>query len=285
MVTFPQRATDGRRDLFISHASEDKDFVGPLAVALNAQGLEIWYDEHELQIGDRVREKIDEGLVHSRFGLVVFSPKFFEKHWPQYELDGLIARQMAGEPVILPIWHRLTMAEIAQRSPSLTNIYALNSYTDSVDEIARKVAVKVKSTAGPSTVPPPTPVNTIPQNRTFGIFYIAPPGTPELPLGQMPTRAGFTPAPTDWFSVTATDEELEYIREDSSLRVRLDWGNSWSGDEVHAMQLVSGGEPFALTIRQTNGGQVYLASVTNTSQVRSWQGHSNRSGWMVFEVL
>ena len=284
MVTFPQRTTDGRRDLFISHASEDKDFVGPLAVALSTQGLEIWYDEYVLEIGDRVRDKIDEGLVRSRFGLVVFSPKFFEKHWPQYELDGLIARQMAGEPVILPIWHRLTMAEIAQRSPSLTNIFALNSSTDSVDEIARKVAVKVRGTSGAYTVPQQPPVSTIPQNRTFGIFYIAPQGTPELPLGQMPTRAGFTPAPTDWFSVTATDEELEYIREDISLRVRLDWGNSWSGDEVHAMQLVSGGEPFALTIRQANGEQVYLASVTNTSQVRSWQGHSNRSGWMVFEV-
>ena len=41
MVTFPQPTTDGRRDLFISHASEDKDFVGPLAVALSTQGLEI----------------------------------------------------------------------------------------------------------------------------------------------------------------------------------------------------------------------------------------------------
>ena len=91
-------------------------------------------------------------------------------------------------------------------------------------------------------------------------------------------------APKDWVSATANNEELEYIRDGSSLRVRLDWGNSWSGDEVHAMQLVSGGEPFALTIRQANGEQVYLASVTNTSQVRSWQGHSNRSGWMVFEV-
>ena len=59
MVTSPQRKTDGRRDLFISHASEDKDFVGPLAGALSSQGLEIWYDEYELQIGDRVRDRID----------------------------------------------------------------------------------------------------------------------------------------------------------------------------------------------------------------------------------
>ena len=283
-MTHAQQATDGRRDLFISHASEDKDWVGPLAVALRNEGLDIWYDEYELQIGDSVRDKIDQGLLQSRYGLVVFSPKFFEKHWPQYELDGLVARQNAGERVILHIWHRLTMAEISQRSLSLTNIFALNSLTDSVEVIARKIAVKVRGTASPSTVPPPTPVGAIPQNRTFGVFYIAPQGTPELPPGEMPTRAGFTPAPTDWFSVTATDEELEYIREDSSLRVRLDWGNSWSGDEVHAMQLVNGNEPFALTIRHANGEQISLPSVANTSQARWWEGHGNRSGWMVFEV-
>ena len=105
---------------------------------------------------------------------MVFSPKFFEKHWPQYEFDGLVARQNAGERVILPIWHRLTMAEISQRSLSLTNIFALNSLTDSVEVIARKIAVKVRGTASRSTVPQQPPVNTIPQNRTFGIFYIAP---------------------------------------------------------------------------------------------------------------
>ena len=284
MVTYPQRATGARRDLFISHASEDKDFVGPLAAALSTQGLEIWYDEYELEIGDRVRDKIDEGLIHSRFGLVVLSPKFFEKHWTQYEFDGLIARQMAGEQVILPIWHRLTMEEITQRSPSLTNIFALNSSTDSVEEIARKVAVKVKGTATSATVPTPTPDSAIHQSRTFGIFYVAPQGTPELPPSQIPDRARFTPEPKGWLSVAATDEELEYILDGNSLRVRLDWGSSWSGDEVYAMQLVTGGSPFALTIRHAHGEQVYLSSVTNTSQARWWEGRSNRSGWIVFEV-
>ena len=186
MVTYPQPAADGRRDLFISHASEDKDWVGPLAVALRTEGLEIWYDEFELQIGDNVRDKIDQGLIQSRYGLVVFSPTFFEKFWPRYELDGLITRQATDQPVILPIWHRLTLAEIAQRSPSLTNIYALNSSTDSLEEIARKIAVKVKGTAGTSTVPQQSPVGAIPQSHTFGIFYIAPKGTPALSQAKCP---------------------------------------------------------------------------------------------------
>ena len=40
-------------DVFISHASEDKDsVVRPLAQALVAKGLKVWYDEFELKIGD-----------------------------------------------------------------------------------------------------------------------------------------------------------------------------------------------------------------------------------------
>lgn len=284
MSTHPPPATSSFRDLFISHASEDKDFVGPLAGALQAQGLQIWYDEYELQIGDRVRDKIDEGLLRSRFGLIIFSPTFFRKYWPQYELDGLFARQTAGEPVILPIWHRLTMSEIAQRSPSLTNIFALNSATDPVEEIARKVAVRVRGTAATQTATPQPAGVAVSQERTFGIFYIARQETRELPPGEMPARAGFIPSPTDWLSLTAADEELEYIRDGSSLRVRLDWGNSWSGDEVYAVQLIGGSEPFALMIRHWDGRQVYLPSVTNTSRPGLWPAHSNRSGWLVFHA-
>ena len=287
MATPPQRATEGRRDLFLSHASEDKDWVGPLAVALRAEGLDIWYDEYEFQIGDNVRAKMDQGLLHSRYGLVVFSLTFFEKYWTQYELDGLFARQSAGEQVILPIWHRLTMDEIVRHSPSLTSIYALNSSIDSVEVIAHKVAVKVKSTAATDAAPQPQtppPVSAVPQSRSFGVFYIAQQGTPELPQGQTPERTGFLATPTGWLSVTQTDEELEYILDGNTLRVRLDWGNSWSGDEIHAMQLATGGAPFALMIRHPNGEQAHLPSVTNTSQPRPWTGHSNRSGWMVFNI-
>lgn len=78
MATYSQQAMDSRRDLFISHSSEDKDFVGPLAIALRNEGLNIWYDEFEFQIGDNVRDELDQGLRQSRYGLVVLSPTFFK---------------------------------------------------------------------------------------------------------------------------------------------------------------------------------------------------------------
>src|SRR5262249_47063162 len=78
-----------RWDVFISHASEDKDeFVRPLAKALEQSGLEVWFDETTLKVGDRLRESIDYGLSRSRFGVVVLSKHFFSKNWPKEELEG-----------------------------------------------------------------------------------------------------------------------------------------------------------------------------------------------------
>ncbi|MEP7216067.1 MAG: toll/interleukin-1 receptor domain-containing protein [Anaerolineaceae bacterium] len=46
------------RDVFVSHASEDKDEVArPLARALSDAGLAVWLDEYELTLGDSVRQK------------------------------------------------------------------------------------------------------------------------------------------------------------------------------------------------------------------------------------
>jgi hypothetical protein len=128
-------------DVFISHASEDKDeVVRPLAEALRAEGLRVWYDEFELRIGDSLRRKIDKGLVSSRFGLVVLSPSFIAKGWTNYELDGIVARSVSGEQVILPIWHKLTKKEVVAYSPSLADKVARNTASYTIEEMAEEIS-------------------------------------------------------------------------------------------------------------------------------------------------
>jgi hypothetical protein len=84
-------------DAFISHATEDKEeIVRALAELLQENGFSIWYDEFQLRVGDSLRRSIDKGLANSRFGIVILSPHFFAKNWPQYELDGLIAKEILG---------------------------------------------------------------------------------------------------------------------------------------------------------------------------------------------
>jgi hypothetical protein len=51
-------------EVFISHASEDKDmFVRPLVDELERSGIRVFYDERSIGLGDSLRQKIDEGLA------------------------------------------------------------------------------------------------------------------------------------------------------------------------------------------------------------------------------
>jgi hypothetical protein len=130
-------------DVFISHAAEDKDdIVRPLAEALRGEGLSVWFDEFELRIGSSLRRSIDVGLVNSRFGVVVLSGSFFRKGWTNYELDGLVTREIAsdGRQIILPLWHRVTKDDVIQFSPSLADKVALRTADSTVHEIASEIA-------------------------------------------------------------------------------------------------------------------------------------------------
>lgn len=135
------RKTTSEYDVFISHASEDKDsLVRPLAEKLTELGFDVWYDESSLKVGDSLRQKIDQGLASSRYGIVVLSESFFAKNWTQYELNGLVAREMHGGKVILPIWHKVSKDEVLSFSPTLADKVALNTAIPSVSEIAKQLA-------------------------------------------------------------------------------------------------------------------------------------------------
>jgi hypothetical protein len=130
-------------DLFISHASEDKDeIVRPLANQFSGRNVRVWYDEYELRIGDSLRESIENGLRHSRYGLVVLSPHFFGKKWPKRELDGLFTLETSSRNRILPIWHNVTAEDVTQYSLLLADRVGLPT-NKGLDVLADKITEKI----------------------------------------------------------------------------------------------------------------------------------------------
>ncbi len=118
-------------DIFISHASEDKDaIVRPLATILERLSVRVWYDEFSLQLGDSLSASIDKGLMESKFGLVVLSKAFLSKKWPDYEYRSLMIREVEGERVILPLWYGVTKEDIEGFSLYLADIRALPISTE-----------------------------------------------------------------------------------------------------------------------------------------------------------
>jgi hypothetical protein len=131
---------DAAADVFICHASEDKDDIAlPLANALIARGYTVWLDKFVLKLGDRLLDRIDDGIASCRFGIVILSPKFFEKKWTKRELSGLAAREDAEErPLILPIRHNIDQAGLARRSPLLAAILGAD-WSEGLDAIVAKI--------------------------------------------------------------------------------------------------------------------------------------------------
>lgn len=88
------------RDVFLSHASEDKDtMVRPFARRLDAEGISYWLDEAELFWGDSLNRGLNKGLATSDAVVCFVTEAFLSRGWPQDELAGAVA---AGKPV-LPI--------------------------------------------------------------------------------------------------------------------------------------------------------------------------------------
>ena len=118
-------------DIFISHASEDKDLlVRPLAMILERLSVRVWYDEFSLKLGDSLTTSIDMGLHQSRFGLLVLSKSFLGKNWPDYEYRSLLTRQIDGDKVILPLWYGVTKEDVKKYSLYLADIKAVSITKD-----------------------------------------------------------------------------------------------------------------------------------------------------------
>lgn len=144
-----QQPSEQAMKLFVSHATEDKDEVArPLAERLRSLGYSVWYDEYSLKVGQSLSEEIDKGLAACDYGVVILSPSFFAKNWARRELAGLVAREVIeGRHVLLPVWHRVGVPDIARHSPSLADRLAVsttNGLEHVVAELCRSLGQPVR---------------------------------------------------------------------------------------------------------------------------------------------
>lgn len=132
-------------DVFISHASEDKDtVVRQLADTLEKLKVKIWYDEFSLKIGDSLSKSIDDGLQKSKFGIIVISKNFLEKRWTDYEYRSLLSKEDNGKKVILPIWHDISKDEVKNFSLYLSDKVALDTSKSSINKIALQLIETIR---------------------------------------------------------------------------------------------------------------------------------------------
>lgn len=120
--TKPGKKTTNQFDVFISHASEDRDLARSFAKALSNRGVSCWFDEEKLEPGTNWVQKLREAIDHSRICLLLLSKEsvsskpWVSQEWPQILLS-LWKRNNLGifpllldrveAPMFLQGWHSL----------------------------------------------------------------------------------------------------------------------------------------------------------------------------------
>lgn len=91
-------------DVFISHASEDKDAIArPIYEALQKRGVKAFLDEAHIGWGENFTTKINTALGAARHVVCVISQNSVDKDWPLAEVNTALAMEVSGQKTTLPV--------------------------------------------------------------------------------------------------------------------------------------------------------------------------------------
>jgi len=163
-------------DVFISHASEDKDDVArPVFEACQKLGLKVFLDEAHIGWGQSFTQKINSALGSARTVLAIISPNAIAKEWPIVEVNTALSLEVTGQKKVVPL---LVGKPDLARLPLIKGKDSMLWTGD-----AAAVAQRVKAaTAGDA-----------PRRPAVAASRTAVPTTDEGPLGLPPTRGPWSP--------------------------------------------------------------------------------------------
>jgi TIR domain len=91
--------------VFISYSTKDQDFAERLHADLQSKGVRCWFAPHDLKIGDRFRDRIDESIRLYDKLLLILSDHSVESRWVETEVETAFEREhrQPDKTVLFPI--------------------------------------------------------------------------------------------------------------------------------------------------------------------------------------
>jgi len=90
--------------VFLSHSSKDKPIVERIYTDLKRENIGVWFDKWEIVVGDSIIEKIEQGLKHKDYLVIVLSTNSVESEWVKKELSAALMEEIEEKSVVvLPI--------------------------------------------------------------------------------------------------------------------------------------------------------------------------------------
>lgn len=90
-------------DVFLCHSSADMDLVRDVARTFVSRGISYWLDEEQITFGDRVAQKIEDGLQRSHYVVPCVSANLAASNWTRAEYNAILNAEFSGETIRIVI--------------------------------------------------------------------------------------------------------------------------------------------------------------------------------------
>jgi hypothetical protein len=137
--------------VFLSHNSKDKPWVRKLAKLLTADGIVVWLDEAELNIGDSLIDKISTAIDEMKFVAAVISRNSIASAWVQKELSLAMSKEIKGRRVtVLPLLIEQCDLPAALRDKLYADFTSPDNFESEYNKLLRALGVDRAGHASPA---------------------------------------------------------------------------------------------------------------------------------------
>jgi tetratricopeptide (TPR) repeat protein len=97
--------TQFKYDVFISHASKDNSIVDKIIQDFKREGITYWLDAEQIDFGDNIIPKIEEGLKMSRYVMPCLSQNLIKSGWCRQEYNSILNSELSGNStrIVIPL--------------------------------------------------------------------------------------------------------------------------------------------------------------------------------------
>lgn len=122
--------------VFVSHAGKDRErFVNSLIERLKNDGIDVWFSEDEIRIGDSLAEKIERGLSETTSMIIILSNNTKDNNWVDYERYVGVYKRVSKLQKIYPVILDNVTPPVSIQDIRYCKIDDLHNYNEQYQEL------------------------------------------------------------------------------------------------------------------------------------------------------
>jgi hypothetical protein len=126
-----------KNKIFLSYSYNDRPWVEQFAIALEKEGIDVWFDFHDIALGENITERLQSALRASNTLVVLLSSNSVKSRGIFFELGAAIADNKRIIPIVID--------DVGYEQLSLPLIKYQYLHESSPVSAAKKVAKAVKN--------------------------------------------------------------------------------------------------------------------------------------------